>query len=330
MEFGKLSNIENVNWTLPVDSALSLNYLRSQPQQSTQYFIGAPAWGHKEWIGKIYPPGAKSSDFLHYYSRYFNCIELNTSHYRIPPTAQATSWLAQVPKDFLFLPKVFKGISHSHDKLDHNLLQAWWKFLADLKPNLGPCFLQLPPLFTYAHKAWLFQLLKVWPREFELALEFRHSSWFADGQILPALTEYLQSQNVGLVITDVAGRRDVLHTTVSSSFSMLRFIGNDLHPTDETRAAEWIKKFRTWSKAGLQRMYFIVHEPDDVHTIEMTELILAHFKDALANWVWMRNTNVDLRGQLTPGRSEQLTFDSTQLIGLGKQAAELNCRTGRL
>lgn len=280
MEFGKLTNLENVKWDLPTDVQSSLDFLRELKSKtstaaSAQFFVGTPAWGHKEWIGKIYPPKTKASDFLQHYAQNFNTIELNTSHYRIPSSEQVLKWQEQVQSAFLFCPKVFQGISHAPGGLlDKSLLKEWFRFLQDLGKHRGPCFIQFPPHFDYGRKAELFHFLQQWPQEFELALEFRHPSWFSEGRILPALEKYLQSQRIGLVITDVAGRRDVLHTSISSDFVMLRFIGNNLHPTDYTRAQTWAERLNSWSLLGLQRVFYFVHEPEDEKSPEMAQAVI--------------------------------------------------------
>lgn len=287
MEFGKLENIEDVDWTLPRDSEQSLNFLRTlkrsvsaSTEHSTNYRLGTPAWAHKEWVGLIYPPKTAAADYLYHYSRTYGCIELNTSHYRIPSIDQVSKWKSLVTPDFLFCSKLFQEISHRrHGLSDKDLLSAWYTYLQSLEQNRGPSFIQFPPHFDYGSKALLFRFLKQWPEEFELALEFRHPSWLQDRQILPALTEYLQSRRIGLVITDVAGRRDILHTSISSDFTMLRFIGNDLHPSDTTRMADWASRLKKWSDEGLKRVFFFVHEPDDIRAPEMTQITIRYLQE---------------------------------------------------
>ncbi|MGE0763696.1 MAG: DUF72 domain-containing protein [Bdellovibrionales bacterium] len=285
MEFGKLANVNHVDWAIPNDDPLTSQFLVTLGStDELKVYWGAPAWGHKEWNGKIYPEKTKSTDFLYHYSRYFSCVELNTTHYRIPSPEQTQKWLAQVPKGFLFCPKVFKGISHAARGLtDRKLLAEWFSFLDKLKDTCGPCFLQLPPYFEYAHKAELFYLLKNWPVDFELTLEFRHPSWFERGRIRPALTQYLQQHGVGLVITDVAGRRDVLHTSISADYAMLRFIGNELHSSDFERTRNWCRRFSTWEQQGLKRLFLFIHEPDDLLTPEMAHYFLEQLR-AVGGW----------------------------------------------
>lgn len=274
MEFGKLANVDHVDWSLPADPPISLKFLNSLGDKNkTQYYIGAPMWGPKEWVGAIYPPGTKSADYLYHYSRNYNTIELNTTHYRIPTSEQAKLWISQVPQNFLFCPKILQTISHEA-LLDLNLLKSWWAFLDNLQSHLGPCFLQFPPNFTYRHKSLLHQFFKIWPNHYPLALEFRHPSWFDDQQILSGLTKYLQEKGIGLVITDVAGRRDVVHTSISAPYSMLRFIGNNLHGSDILRAKNWAQRIKVWNENGLQKMFVFVHEPENLPVLEMTEIMI--------------------------------------------------------
>ena len=277
MEFGKLHDVSLLDlndWHLPAEDVLVPSFLKAFDRTETQLFIGAPAWSHKEWIGKIYPAKTKSTDYLFHYSRYFNTIELNTTHYRIPTPEQTQKWIEKVPENFVFCPKVFQGISHDYAGLtDLDLLRSWFDFLNNLRNHCGPSFLQLPPHFDYNKKAVLFKFLQLWPDHYRLALEFRHPSWFQDGVIIPALTRYLQSRNIGLVITDVAGRRDVLHSSISAPFTLIRFIGNELHSTDYIRAQKWNERLNHWSQQGLQEVFFFVHQPDDISIPEMTEYL---------------------------------------------------------
>jgi uncharacterized protein YecE (DUF72 family) len=275
MEFGKVHDVsllDEINWKLPKEDELVQPFLSQFKQENTRIWIGAPAWSHKEWVGKIYPPKTKATDYLVHYAKYFNTIELNTTHYRIPTPEQTQKWVDKVTDDFLFCPKIFQGISHEYSGLkDLGLHKEWFQFLKSLGSHCGPSFLQLPPYFDYEQKSKLFHFLQLWPAEFKLAIEFRHESWFQNGTVLPALTQYLQSRKIGLVITDVAGRRDVLHSTITAPHALVRFIGNELHPTDFIRAENWNERFIVWEKQGLNDLFLFVHEPDDINVPEMAD-----------------------------------------------------------
>lgn len=279
MEFGHLSDISKVNWDLPPDDPTNLSRLVLS-EQSKLYF-GAPVWGAKKWLGKIYPLKTQPDEFLSFYAKNFNCIELNASHYRIPDSSTTTKWLSQVRANFHFCPKVHKDISHTrHGMVDKNLLSIFLKFLGEIQGNLGPCFIQLHEMFTYGDKGLLFRFLENWPSEFKLSLELRHPSWFQDATILPALVDYLHRRNIGLVITDVAGRRDVLHTSIATDWVLLRLIGNDLDPSDEVRLKSWAGRLKKWQGEGVKESYVFLHQPDDVMTIEFSQMAQKIFEEA--------------------------------------------------
>lgn len=57
MEFGKVhdvSQLDLTNWQLPVEDLLVQPFLEAfKPLKTQRLLIGAPAWSHKEWVGKI-------------------------------------------------------------------------------------------------------------------------------------------------------------------------------------------------------------------------------------------------------------------------------------
>ena len=59
MDFGKLSNIKNVDFTLPPDHPETLKILRGLPKREglPRVYVGCTGWVMKEWIGHIYPKG---------------------------------------------------------------------------------------------------------------------------------------------------------------------------------------------------------------------------------------------------------------------------------
>jgi uncharacterized protein YecE (DUF72 family) len=94
-------------------------------------------------------------------------------------------------------------------------------------------------------------------------VEFRHAEFFRRGVLHPAAAELLARRGAGAVITDVAGRRDVCHATLTVSELMLRFVGNGLHASDFTRIDAWLDRLADWHARGLRRVYAFVHQPDD-------------------------------------------------------------------
>ncbi|MEL6636813.1 MAG: DUF72 domain-containing protein [Bacteroidota bacterium] len=265
MKFGKLPDISLVDFQLPPDPPFTQTQLARlpAPESLANCYIGCTGWGMKEWVGKVYPPKTPAKEYLWYYSRQFNTIELNTTHYRIPSPGMVEKWKNESAADFKFCPKVPQRISHSKDlALNGELIETFCEAIAGLEDKLGCCFVQLPPYFGVDRLPLLRRFLERWPTEVPLAVEFRHESWFA--QPAPEVWTVLQAAGVSTVITDVAGRRDVLHQYLTTDTAMIRFVGNGLHPTDYQRIDEWVKRLKTWLQRGLREVYFFPHEPDNL------------------------------------------------------------------
>ncbi|MFN0204048.1 MAG: DUF72 domain-containing protein [Bacteroidia bacterium] len=264
MEFGKLENIENVDFSLAPLSERSLAVLGGKAAEKLAVYVGCPVWGVAEWNGKIYPKGTKAADYLYHYSRQFATIELNVTHYRTPNDATLHNWKHSTAKDFLFCPKFPQEISHYYklyncqEKTDYFLGQV-----AKLGEKLGCMFIQLAPTFGISSLPILTDFLAKLPEHLPLAIEFRHPSWFAAQKLDDRACDLLESFDVATVITDVAGRRDVSHANLTNATAMIRFVGNELHTSDYQRIDEWVERIFVWKKQGLEKLYFFAHEPDN-------------------------------------------------------------------
>lgn len=284
MEFGKLEDIGAVDFSLPQDSVRNPRVLAQyQRQKNVQIFIGLARWGDRKLVGKVYPKGTASKDYLYHYARQFNTIEMNTTHYRIPTLDMVEQWKEKTPAAFRFCPKIPQVISHSNDFGES--IQATQQFLESLHAfddRLGLPFMQLPPtLAPYSNGKSLFEYLSCWPRDIPLAVEFRHPQWFEDAKIRERAFDLLEEYQLSTVITDTAGRRDVVHMQITNSKVMVRFVGNYLHPTDYKRIDEWIIRIGQWLEQGLQELYFIVHQPEDDLAAELSVYLVDQMNEKL-------------------------------------------------
>lgn len=275
MEFGKLPDISQVEFCLPPDAPETQAVLQgSMPLEKWPFYIGATGWAMKEWVGTYYPAGTATKDYLAAYGNQFNTIELNTTHYRVPDPSTVQRWKAQTPDDFRFCPKIPQAISHSRDLGASGWqIQAFAEGIALLGNRLGTSFIQLPPHFGPPQLPVLECFLKKWPPELPLAVEFRHPAWFNSPGSMQEAAALLSAFGTGTVITDVAGRRDVLHMCLTAPFAFIRFVGNGLHPSDYERVAEWTGRLQQWFGNGLQRVFFFAHEPDNLQAPELAAFL---------------------------------------------------------
>jgi uncharacterized protein YecE (DUF72 family) len=142
-----------------------------------------------------------------------------------------------------------------------------------LGDKLGQVFLQLPPYFTYKNLPYLEFFLKAWPQEMPLAIELRDEEMHKSRSQFAEYFELLRKYNCSPLITDVSGRRDLLHMAVTNSKVFVRWVGNGLHPTDHERIKDWKARIIEWSKRGVNEVYFMLHEPENLKTPEIAEFM---------------------------------------------------------
>lgn len=319
MEFGKVQYIDHINFSLPPDdpvTELLWERLAPLPREPLRVHVGGTEWGRTSWVGRAYPLGTKPKDFLTWYSRQFNTIELNTLFYGVPATTIIRRWADAVVPGFRFCPKFPEAISH---KLQlSNASRETAEFIDALRlfeGKLGPAFLLLPDRFGPGEAGLLQHYVRQLPTGFAACVELRGQDWFSapgsgaagpsagsagagsvagracagspagpmsdgpyDAAIKDTFHEMLD-RGVGTVITDVAGRRDVLHMRLTSPVAFIRFVTNSLHPTDYQRADAWVERLAQWASKGLREVYIFVHSPEELTSPEMMKYLITRFNE---------------------------------------------------
>jgi uncharacterized protein YecE (DUF72 family) len=267
MEFGKTPFFKEVDFTLPKE----IHILDSFSSDRVNLFLGTPQWNQKEWIGRIYPKGTKGSDTLRLYSERFNGIELNSTHYALPSQDRVQTWKECTTPDFKFSPKISQRISHYGLKNIKEELDLFLKTVMGFQEKLGLSFIQLPPEFSVSDYSALKNFLDLLPQDFKLAIEFRNPSFFNHGLLQNKVFDLLSKQKVSTVITDTAGRRDVLHSSLTTDKVILRFVGNDHSQSDTRRLEDWIIRIGSFYEQGLKDFYFFAHAPNNIHSIDLAQ-----------------------------------------------------------
>lgn len=165
-------------------------------------FIGTSGWQYYHWKEKFYPENLKGKDFLGFYSKYFNTVEVNTSFYHFTKKDTFQKWRKEVKsKTFLFALKLHRFFTHFRKlKLndeDKKLLKETISNYKILKNNLGPILIQLPPSLK-KNLELLSDFLKNFKNEeIKIAIEFRHQSWL-DKEVY----SFLKKKKIAFVISD--------------------------------------------------------------------------------------------------------------------------------
>ncbi|MES2762509.1 MAG: DUF72 domain-containing protein [Bacteroidota bacterium] len=289
MDFGKLDNIEGVDFTLPPNNAGTVKVLGGARTGKCSVYVGCPIWAEPGFIGKIYPKKTTSKDKLKYYSQQFNSIELNISHYKPIDKDTIDHWYQITQSDFKFFPKVINSISHTPLlKYNIELMKDFLEMQKHFKQKLGMPFLQLPPTYDSTKVDDLLSFCDEVALS-RCAIELRHESWFKNEAILRYVCNYFYKNNITLLQTDTAGRRDVIHQRLTTKTAFIRFVANDLHPTDYTRMNEWIDRLKHWIDNGLEEIFFFFHTPSHELMPEMVIYFVTEFNKRTGMNVRMPN-----------------------------------------
>ena len=276
MKFGKVDRPELIDFSFP-DDHLDTAVVLSKAAKTTELnvFIGCAKWNRQD-LKNFYPRGTK--DELGYYSTQFNCIELNATFYRLFPAEQFSKWYDKTPSGFKFFPKLSQDISHLRrlNEKVYPFVDAYLEAASHLKEKLGTIFLQMHNNFGPKNWDRVVQFVDYWPKEFQLAIEFRHTDWFNDKKVANELAHLLQENNIAGVLVDTAGRRDLMHMRLSKNEAFIRYVGAN-HASDYPRLDDWVNKLKAWKDMGLNNIHFFVHQNLELES----PLLSAYFIDAI-------------------------------------------------
>lgn len=259
MKFGRVERPGYLDLSLPPDHEATPGILdRFRSEDPLQVYVGCAKWNKQE-LKNFYPRGTK--DELGYYASQFNSIELNATFYRIFPSEQYEHWRQHTPHDFRFFPKVVQNVSHLRrlNDMAYPVLDNYLDATLGFGEKLGTIFLQLHPNFGPKNWDRVERLIRYWPKEIPLAMEFRHTDWFNDAIVARELYAMLEEYNIANIITDTAGRRDLLHMRLTNDEAFVRFVGAN-HRSDRIRLAAWADRLELWHARGLRKVHFFIHQ----------------------------------------------------------------------
>lgn len=263
MEFGRVNNVEAVDFRLPETSPISKSFLETTTKvKAPKVYIGCPVWADKGYVGKVFPPKTPAKNYLREYCKQFNSIEVNATHYQIPNTTTIQKWKDAATPGFKFCPKFPQHISHRNDfdKRDE-WVDLFLTSVYGLEEYLGTSFIQFPPHFKPNRIQQLDRFFTKLPKDLNFAMEVRNEGWFEHETIKKEWFDLLHHHKITPVITDTSGRRDVLHQMITNPSVFIRFTGNNLHSSDFQRIDDWLDRIQEWIDAGVSELYFFVHEP---------------------------------------------------------------------
>ncbi|MFO7914257.1 MAG: DUF72 domain-containing protein [Candidatus Krumholzibacteriales bacterium] len=161
-------------------------------EKRKRIFTGPAGWSYDDWSNIFYPAGSRI-DRLGYTAGYFDCVELNSSFYRIPSAGMVTGWVERISSHsgFMMTVKAFGKFTH-----ERNLDQAGVREFTDVfeplrsSGRLGALLFQFPWSFRNLEDSRR-HLMKIGNlfRDYPLVAELRHGSWNS-GDSFRLLSDY--------------------------------------------------------------------------------------------------------------------------------------------
>jgi uncharacterized protein YecE (DUF72 family) len=287
MQFGYVeTSLDDIDFSLPPDGASTKEtFHKGKNNEEIKIYVGTTKWAEKSWIGKIYPKGVSDKEYLKIYAQNFNTIEFGPTFYVMQTKEAIKSWADQVEavEGFKFCPKYPQAITHVRglENADKQTTD-FYDSLSGFGNHLGPLLLQLSERFSPKKFNQLVAYLKSIPQDKQVALEVRNKDWFSNTNHRKELFDLLRECNVCSIISDTAGRRDCVHMELPTKDVVIRFVGNNLHPTDYTRVDAWVSRLNEWKEQGLDSIWFFVHQHDERNAPDLCDYLIKQLNSTLS------------------------------------------------
>jgi uncharacterized protein YecE (DUF72 family) len=209
--------------------------------------IGTSGWHYKHWKGRFYPEGLKESDQLDYYIQQgFKTVEINNSFYHLPDVKTFQQWQKKVPEGFIFSVKASRYITHMKKLKDSSeALTLFLERAKILRKNLGPILFQLPPGWKINVER-LESFLKILPKEYRYAFEFRNATWYNE-----KVYQLLHDHHCAFCIYEL--NHHLSPIAITTDFIYIRLHGpGEKYQGNYTDSAlkKWSKQLKHWTGQG--------------------------------------------------------------------------------
>ena len=217
--------------------------------------VGCSGWNYDHWRnGVFYPPRMAAREWLDFYARHFDTVEVNATFYRLPKRDVVANWVKGSPPEFLFSIKMSRYITHIKRLLDLGSgVQTFYDRIEPLvrSPKLGPVLWQFPGTFRRDDERLANALARLPPGRH--CFEFRHESWF-----VAEVTALLREHGVALVIGDHPDRKFQTHE-LTAAWTFVRFHGGSRGQRgnySRSELEEWAQRIEDWRRVADVYAYF--------------------------------------------------------------------------
>jgi uncharacterized protein YecE (DUF72 family) len=225
------------------------------------YYLGCSGWSYDDWINIFYPNDLERREWLIFYSKHFNTVEVNSTFYRFPFTNVVKGWYNKTPEDFIITLKANRLITHMKKLKDvDSLLESFYKYADLLKEKLGCILFQLHPNIK-KNVELLEGFVNKLDKTKKNVIEFRHISWF-DKKVYKILEE----NNVGFCI--ISAPKLPEEEVITADFGYVRFHGKDdwyKYNYSKEELNEWAEKIKNFD---VKELFVYFNNDFDGYAIE--------------------------------------------------------------
>jgi uncharacterized protein YecE (DUF72 family) len=173
-----------------------------------------------------YPPQFQNTSRLHYYASLFNTVEVNSSFHRIPMQRTVEKWVNDVPANFRFTFKLWRGITHAKELNYETADIARFLHAINIAGDKKGCILiQFPASIKIAYLQKVRKLLDdlqvALIAGWMLAVEFRDKEWYTH-KVYQSLEQYH-----AIVVTQDMPASATPFRDMNAAFVYLRFHGEN-------------------------------------------------------------------------------------------------------
>lgn len=160
--------------------------------------VGCSGFLFDDWKGTFYPDELSRRQWLEYYCKKFQTVELDVTFYKLPEKETFSRWYSETPENFSISLKGSRFITHVK-KLKSPLepLDVFFLRATALKEKFGVVLWQFPPDFKADLEKLRVFLEALSPYKIRNTFEFRDKSW-----INKKVISLLEKNNMGLCISD--------------------------------------------------------------------------------------------------------------------------------
>lgn len=213
-------------------------------------YIGTSGFSYDDWVGPYYPTNLSKNDWLTFYAKEFNTLEINYTYYRMPTAKTLAGMARKVLDGFLFTLKTPQEMTHTRDAV----AALFPQFIEALKPlmdqkKFGVILAQFPSSFHRTRE--IVDYLKYFRErlhELPIVFEFRNAQWLDDQTFA-----FLREHRVGFCCVDEPRLKGLLPpiAEATSQVAYVRFHGRNATKWWEHEQA-YERYDYTYSKAELE------------------------------------------------------------------------------